>query len=456
MGKIIDQLSEYMIAARVAELPPEVGTKAKHHVLDTLAAMVSGSRLKPGRLAIQFARAQKGKKESGVIGTPIVTSATTAAFANGILAHADETDDSNQHARTHPGCSIVPAAWAMAERQNSSGKALLNAVVLGYDLGCRVTRALGARSLGNHSTHSIGGTFGAAAAAGSLAHLDARQVSYLLSYAAQQASGVRSWVADDEHVEKAFDFGGMPARNGVTAALLVHAGFTGMRDVFQGERNFLEAYSPSPNPEEIVRELGIRYEIMLTSIKKFPVGFPIQAAADALLRILEQQKLRAQDVAQVVVRLPEDGARTVDNRTMPDINLQYILTVLLLDGRLTFDAAHDYERMRAPDLLEVKAHVHLKPDEELTRSPIPAQAIVEVTTGDGQTLREHVVSFRGAAENPMTTEEVEEKARGLMAPILGAERVERLLDALRNLETVPTVRDLRSLLTPESQREKTA
>jgi 2-methylcitrate dehydratase PrpD len=443
---VIQQLTQYMAEAPGAELPSEVTQKAKHHVLDTLAAMVSGSRLKPGRLGIQYARAQEGRREAGVIASDVVTTATTAAFANGILAHADETDDSHQYARLHPGCSIVPAAWAMAERQNSEGKALLRAVVLGYDIGGRVNRALRPKALGNHSSHSIGGTFGAAAAAGSLALLDAQKNRYLLSYAAQQASGVRSWVADDEHVEKAFDFGGMPARNGVMAALLVESGFTGMRDVFQGERNFLDAYSPSPDPQELVRELGGRYEIMLTSIKKFPAGFPIQAAADALLLIIDRHSIRPEDVLRVAARLPEDGARTVNDRSMADINLQYVLAVMLLDGKLEFQSAHDYGRMQEREVLEMKARIRLQADEELTRAAVPAQAIVELTTRDGRTLREHVVSFRGAAENPMTTEEVEEKARGLMAPVLGSERVEKLLAVMRELESLANVSDLRGLL----------
>lgn len=446
MGKILDQLAEYMIAARAAQLPAEVSEKAKHHILDTLAAMISGSRLKPGRLAIQFVRSQRGKKECSVVATPIVTTAIMAAFTNGIFAHADETDDSNQYARIHPGCAIVPAAWAVAERGKNSGRALINAVVLGYDVGCRITQALGIRLLGSHSSHSIGGTFGAAAAAASLLPLDARQISYLFSYAAQQASGVRSWVADDEHVEKAFDFGGMPARNGVTAALLVRAGFTGMRDVFEGERNFFEAYSPAPQPGKLVDELGARYEIMRTSIKKFPVGYPIQAAADGLSRIFVRETVTAGDVRRVVVRLPEEGARTVNNRTMPDINLQYILSVMLLDGGLGFEAAHDYRRMQDRQVLEMESRIELRGDEELARSPIPGQGIIELTVKDGRTLREHVVSFRGSAENPMATEEVEEKAKALMAPVLGDERALRLVEAIRELESAPSIAGLRSLL----------
>ena len=138
-----------------------------------MAAMVSGSRLTPGKKAIAYVKTLGGVKEAGVIGSRIVTTAINAALANGMLAHADETDDSHAPSLTHPGCGIVPAALAMAERQGCNGTALLRAVALGYDVGCRLTQSLDAYQFRNdgHSTHSFGPMFGAAAAAGALARL---------------------------------------------------------------------------------------------------------------------------------------------------------------------------------------------------------------------------------------------------------------------------------------------
>src|SRR5215468_6189798 len=263
------QLSEYIAGALTRALPDAVVEKARHHILDTLAAMVSGTGLKPGQLAIGYAQAQGGPPEASVVGTRLRTSAVNAALANGMLAHADETDDSHAPSRTHPGCAVVPAALAIAERQRASGEVFLRAVVLGYDVCARVNLALGpvALAAASHATHSIGGTFGAGAAAGALSGLDAPRIRHLLSYCAQQASGVACNVRDSEHVEKAFDFGGMPARNGVTAATMVEHGFTGVDDVFSGERNFLGAFSASPNPAQLAEALGERFDILGTNIK---------------------------------------------------------------------------------------------------------------------------------------------------------------------------------------------
>jgi 2-methylcitrate dehydratase PrpD len=442
---IIEQLSQYLEAARSAPLPPEAVRKGKHHILDTFAAMISGARLAPGRLAIKYGRSQRGKREATVIGGNFLLPAATAALVNGILAHADETDDTHWRSRTHPGCAIIPAALSMAEKENQDGRTLIHAVVAGYDVGCRLTLALGVQHTGWHSTHSIGGTFGAAAAATVLAGLNARQTCWALSYAAQQASGVRSWVADADHVEKAFDFGGMPARNGVTAAVLVQCGFTGMADVFEGEKNFLAAYSPSPDPQRLVEGLGNRYEILETSIKRFPVGAPIQAAAEALDLLQRKHDLSSENVEKITVRLTRDGAETVNNRLMPDINVQYIMSVMILDGSLSFDAAHDYRRMKEKKIRQIMARVELVGDQAV-QPAAPRPGVVEVITRSGENLRQEVTNSRGTPENPMGDPDVEAKAVDLMAPALGEARALELIDRIRGLESLASVRDITALL----------
>src|SRR5207237_82850 len=162
-------------------LPPEVAEKTKHHVLDTLAAMVSGSRLLPGRKATEYVKARGGVEEACVVGSRIVTTAENAGLANGMQAHADETDDSHQPSQTHPGCGIVAAALAVAEREGSDGQSFLRAVALGYDVGCRLTMALNASAFREegHATHAFGPLFGAAAAAGALLRLDTEKCRYL-------------------------------------------------------------------------------------------------------------------------------------------------------------------------------------------------------------------------------------------------------------------------------------
>ena len=264
-------LCDYVAKALGREMPPEVVAKTKLHTLDTIAAMVSGSQLNPGKLAARYVDGLGGKPQATVIGTQILTSAVNAALANGMAAHGDETDDSHLRGRFHPGCGIVPAALAAAELADCSGADLLRAVALGYDIGTRFIFALGFGKLytERHSTHSLATNFGATAAASAILRLKPYGVRHAFSFAAQQASGVPYWERDREHIEKAFDFGGMGARNGVTAATMIAAGFTGVDDFLSGTKNLFTAVGgEKPMPGELVAELGKRYEIMNTSIKK--------------------------------------------------------------------------------------------------------------------------------------------------------------------------------------------
>jgi 2-methylcitrate dehydratase PrpD len=451
---LIKELSAYIAGALKRPLPQDVLEKTKHHVLDTVAAMVSGSRLLPGKKAIAYAKSLGGVKEACVIGARTVTSAQHAALANGMLGHADETDDSHAPSLCHPGCAIVPAALALAERENRNGTAFLRAVALGYDVGTRLNLALhdyDFRDAG-HSSHSFGPSFGAAAAAGALAGLDADQARWLLSYAAQQCSGISCWMRDEEHIEKAFDFGGMPARNGVVAATMVAAGFTGVDDVFSGERNFFVAYDESrrigraPEPQRLVQGLGSTYEILNTNIKRWSVGSPIQAPLDSLLDLIRVHGIRAGDVETLTVRVSQQGANTTDNRTMPDICMQHMCAVMLADGIVTFASAHDKKRMKDPKLLALRGRIELVGDEALTRALPSRQGIVELKLKDGRELRHHTRAVRGTAQNPMTRAEVDEKAYHLMAPVLGKTRARSMCDAAWTLDRRANMRTLRPLL----------
>jgi 2-methylcitrate dehydratase PrpD len=441
------RLSSYIASALQRPLPAAVTEKTKHHILDTFAAMVSGSRLVPGMKAIAYIKTLGGVKEAGVIGSGIVTTAINAALANGMLAHADETDDSHAPSLTHPGCGIVPAALAMAERQRQSGTALLRAVALGYDIGCRLTQALDAYEFRNdgHSTHSFGPMFGAAAAAGALAGLSELQVRYLLSFTAQQASGVSCWMRDREHVEKAFDFGGMPARNGVAAATMVAHGFTGVDDVFAGERSFFVAYGRKPDPTALTHGLGATYEIMNTNIKRWSVGSPIQAPLDSLHDLIRDHGITAEDVESLLVRVAHQGANTVDNRAMPDICIQHMCAVMLIDGKVTFESAHEEARMRDQKVLALRRRIELRGDDRLSAAMPSRQGIVEVSLRDGRKLKHHTQAVRGTAENRMTRGEVDEKSFDLMAPIIGKARARRLCEAVWKLEKVRDLKALRPL-----------
>ncbi len=443
------QLARYMVEARNRDLPPEAALAGRHRILDSIAAVVSGARLKPGEMAVKYVRLQGGTPESSVLATDIKTSAVNAALANGMFGHADETDDFEPVTKSHPGCSVVPAALAMAERAGSSGSELLRAVALGYDLCCRFLFALDPDAVrgGHRSAEGTSSTMGSAGAAASIARLDEAGMRYALSYAAQQVSGVWSWVRDAEHVEKAFDFAGMGARNGVTAATMAEAGLTGVWDVLEGEHNVLQALALDPRPEEMIRDLGSRYFITETAIKPYSVGYPIQAALDAFFALQRQHGLTVDNVDSITVRLPRDGAGVVNNRAMPDVNCQHMIAVALMDGEVTFESTHDYGRMADPATMAVKETVSLIADEELMDPAAPRSGKVIACLKDGRTVEHFTPHAYGTKENPMSTEDVNAKARSLLVPVLGERRSEAIIQIVNSLEDLADVRELAPLLT---------
>ena len=442
-------LSDYMAEAGGKAVPEAVVEQAKLHILDTVGAMVSGSGLRPGRLAIAFARGYGGEPVATVVASRVACGPIEAALANAMLAHSDETDDSNAPSQSHPGASTVPAALAAGERFDIDGARFLRAVTLGYDIGARVTMTLGLEAFqaeGHKSTHAVAATFGASAAAGCAAGLSAQQMRWLLDYAAQQSSGIAAWQRDTDHIEKAFVVAGMGARNGVTAALLVQAGWTGVDDILSGADNYLAAYAPGADAAGLTDQLGARFEIARTNIKKWTVGSPIQAPLDALDLLLAENRFHADQVREVVVRVATHEASIVDNRSIPDICLQHMIAVMLIDGTASFAAAHDVARMQEAEVLRQRAKVTLVPDEELQRRLPRREATVEVVLQDGRRLTRHVDAVRGTAENPMPRVEVVAKACDLMAPVLGAAKCTALTDRVLALEDVRSVRELRPLL----------
>jgi 2-methylcitrate dehydratase PrpD len=449
LSPVTTALCDYVASTLDRDMPPEVVAKTKLHTLDTVAAMVSGSRLKAGVMAARYVDSLGGKPQATVIGTSQLTSTVNAALANGMAAHGDETDDSHLRGRFHPGCGIVPAALATAESAGRSGNDLLRAVALGYDVGARLIFALGFGKLytERNSTHTLSTTFGATAAASAMLRLDPRGVRHAFSFAAQQASGVPYWERDREHVEKAFDFGGMGARNGVTAATMIASGFTGVDDFLSGEKNLFTAVGgDKPVPGELSAELGKRFEVMNTSIKKWTVGSPLQSVLDAVTVLLEDPAVRAGKVKRIVVDMPADRLHIVDNRTISDICLQHLVAMMIVDGGATFDSIHDMARMSDPKVLAIRKLVEAVPNQELVTAVPARQAIVKIDTADGRTLTQRTYEVRGTPGNPMTADEVAAKALDLMAPVLGKDRANELIAAVYGLDRFGPVAGLRRLL----------
>ncbi|HEY4318887.1 MAG TPA: MmgE/PrpD family protein [Herbaspirillum sp.] len=446
---VTEALAGHIASALSRPLPDAVRQKGCLHIIDTIAAMVSGTELAAGRQALPFAAAMGGAPEASVIGSGVLTNSHSAALANGILAHSDETDDSHAASLTHPGCAVIPAALASAERLGRSGDDFVKAVVAGYDVGTRIATALGGDhffELG-HSSHAFGGVFGATAAACAVAGHDARQAAFGLAYAVQMASGNACWRRDPDHIEKAFDFAGMPAHNGALAERMVSAGFTGSARPLDAEPNLFTAFPAHARPELAVEGLGQRYAVMETAIKKWCVGSPIQAALDSMTSLMQEAPFHLDDIEGITVALPRHAAPVVDNKPMPAVNLQHQMTVLIHEGTLTFASTHDEARFAQQNYREFAHRIAIDPRSDQSFIDIPRQAIVTLRFKNGDTRSHRTLHVRGTPANPMDADEIVAKATDLMNPVLGAQQTQALIARLLQAQDIADMRELRPLWT---------
>ncbi|PIT82638.1 MmgE/PrpD family protein [Limnohabitans sp. 15K] len=434
MTQITNKLCQFLDEARSVQLDERTIEKAKHHIVDSIAAMISGTALHVGEKALNALPAFEGLPEATVFGQSKRYPAYWAAMFNAMLAHADETDDSHETSITHPGCGIVPTAMAMAQRERKGGMDFIRAVCAGYDVGPRITEALGAMALNNAGTssHAMGAIFGSGACASVLADFDSAQVRRSISYLAHESSGLGCWMAEHDHVQKAYVFGAMGAKNAITATVLVQSGWTGLDEALEGPRTLFQARAQPAKGRSMDPPMVLGHEILGSNIKKWCVGSPAQAPLDCVQALLPTLP-KMDQIQSIVVEIRSDEAFIVDNRDMPNICLQHLVALYLVDRKLTFDSVHNAQRMDDPKVRETRSKIQLIASESLMKSG-GRQAIVTITTHEGQTLYKHVQHVRGTWGDPMPRSEIHEKAKDLLEPVLGTASADALLSSLWNLE----------------------
>ena len=448
-------LAKYIASARTAPIPEDFRELARRHILDTLASIVACRDLIPSKLARDYSLAQSGggsKNAASILGTREKAALLDAVFASAMTAHAAEINDFIPSAFVQPGPSIVSASIALAEVRGGTGDDILRAVVSGYELAGRFPKALGISNLRryNIANHGIGPVWGTAAAAAVMLNLPEDRMSDLFTYCAQQSSGSYQWLMDVEHIEKAFVFGGMGARNGLQAALMVEAGFRGVRDSLDHPDGWMRSLTyrgGDSNRAYLIEGLGQKTELVHTAFKKYPSGGPAQPAVQGLLTLLPQ--IDRQKVAKVLIEMPGRWQAFRD-AAMPALNLRYLSALILLDGRLDFTDAQSLERMAKDEnvkaLMKIVDVIHdpkqeVGPGEERKES-----AWVRVTETGGRKHEIFVPYVLGYPSHPFGKADVEAKALELMAPRLGERRAKDVVAQCWALDSLKSGRTLASLI----------
>ncbi len=447
-GASIEALSTYVCAATLNQLPVGVVDQAQRILLDTLGAMLSASspRYSAGQILGDFVRTVGGVPECTLIGANGRSSCVNAALLNGTLGYYSDVESHHPGAIMHAAAITVPTALAVAEREGRGGADLLTAIVLGIDVACRVSNAIGPVALYRRGLHPtcVAGGFGAATAAGYLLRLDPAALRSAWGLTGTQASGLLAWETDDTEHSRPFN-PGIAARNGTTAALLASLGYGGPPDIFAGKFNIFGAYAATPRPEELTDGLGERFSITELAIKRYSCCAFLHPGLDALDQILIEENLRPDEIDAIRLRFPRSGVALIDNTRLRSHCGQYILPIYALERKVVIDdILHD--RRGEPALAALTPKVQVLGDDELDHEfPERYTSIVEVESG-GRTLSRRVAYAKGCPENPLSGEELETKFRSLAGTVLDDRRVEDVIGTVRDIASARTVDALAALL----------
>jgi 2-methylcitrate dehydratase PrpD len=450
-------LSAYIAGSCTAVIPDEHRELARRHILDTLASIVACRDLEPAVLARKYAAAQSGSPRTNaatILGTRSKAALVDAVFASAMTAHAAEINDFIPSAFVQPGPSIVSAALAITEQRNKTGDDIVRAVVTGYELAGRIPKGLGVSNLRDAgiANHGMAPVFGTAAAASSIMGIAEEHVTYVLSYCAQQASGSWQWLLDVEHIEKSFVFAGMGARNGLQAALLVEAGFRGVRDSLDNPGGWARSKvftKPDGDGDRayMISELNVRSELHETAYKRYPTGGPTQPAVEGVLKLLPEIDRKA--IKSVRIEMPGRWQAFRD-AAMPALNLRYLTSIILIDGRLDFVSAQSLQRMAGDEAVKALMQrvdvVHDPAQESPPGQPRTESARVKIEESNGRKHEIYVPYVVGFPSHPMSKADVEGKALELMTPRLGASRAREVVKQVDGLDTLKSGRKLVSLI----------
>ena len=441
-------LAQYAASTSLEQIPEEVRERAKQVILDEMASAHFGRAQPAGTLAAQYVAGMAGPPEARVLGTDLRVSAPLAALANGTAGHADEIDGAHV-VGGHPGATLVHAAVAMAERQSATGGELLNAVVLGYDIGVRLIEACGGlfdvkerHHLNSDFLHAIA----ASVASSRLMGLAPERYCHAMALATFQANGLCALFQEKRHISKAF-CNGQYATAGVSAALMAATGFEGCDDILGDPHGLFDAWGANGAPEAATRGLGRDFAVMGANFKFVRAGYPIHAPVEAALSLVARHTIDTETISAVEVGMPARALRVVDDRRMRNICVQDMLTAALLRGGLLLSESPFPAALDDPDFAPLRARIRVVVNPLLeAQAPNGRGAVVTITTRDGRKVSERVDHPRGhSARGGVTWDELAVKWRDA-AP---GQDVGSWIVGARKLDDIEHVGRLSSLFTKQ-------
>ncbi len=455
-------LSEWAANFRLEDAPAQVVERMKALVLDLLRVVAVGAKLPWSQDARRYALKLGGNATSTVLLYGDRLDAVRAAFVNGSFAHACDLDDTHVGSMHHSGASVLPAALAIAERENSSGRALLEAAICGYEASLRIGLAVQPSLFhrGFLATATCG-PLGAALAAGKILRFKADDMAGALGAACTYAGGLAQFYKSGSVIKRVN--AGKAAECGVISALLTQEGIWGPRDILEGkEAGFFRAFSDQPNPSRVTDDLGRGYRLMEVSTKVHAGAGRLQASNDAGLSLGAEHQLTPGQIADVEVGIPQviQGMLTKNDPhdvQSAQLSVPFSLAMALSLGRTRgaqagirpedYDAALADPAVRA---LSLRVRCVVDPEIEAKTNTEEVPSRVTIKLADGRRLEAKVDHPRGSPHRPMAWDEISALFRATVAGTLPEPSIKKVIDLVAGLDRKSTARELTAAFVAKS------
>lgn len=432
-----EQLAQYIVDVRYEDIPQEVVQFTKLCIVDYYASLLKGEEAAPVQMMEQVAQVIGGEPQATAV-TGLKTSITNAAFINGGASHVIELDDIHKASIVHAATVIMPAAIALAEWKNLSGKQLIEAVIVGYEVAFRVGETVTPSHYYHFHNTATCGTFGATAAVAKLLELSAEQIVQALGSAGTQAAGLWEFIEDGAMSKQLHP--GKASMNGILSALLAKQGFTGASAIFEGRRGFFEAMSERYDVTRMTKNLGKQYKIMENSFKVHASCRHTHAAMDLALMLHDKLQHQGRDAVKSIEVGAYKVALDITDATNPQtiyaakFSMQFCVAMALLTGKGGFDAFNE-STLQDQTIRTVMEKLTVCVDEEI-HSKYPhewgAKVVIHWQNGEKDVLQSAFP--KGDPENPLTEQDFINKFRELV-PLEDVQK-EKILTELMQLETI--------------------
>ena len=440
-----EKIAQFVVNLALNDIPERARGIAKGGIVDALGAAIAGTQSEAAQIITRWTRAVGGTPAAGVIGGGFKTSPATAARANGTIGHALDFD---------PPLPLLPVLLALGESERASGRAVLEAYVAGIEVQAKLQNGVSPK----HSAHgwhsnTVFGVFGATAAAAKLLKLDVWRIRMAFGIAASAAGGIRQNLGTMTKPLHA----GMAAANGIIAATLAHAGFSGAPDGLEGEFGVLRVFATAGEYDErkIAGTFGNPWSLIAKEIriKPYPCCRWAHRPLDALLALMRAHDVQADDVASIDCEIGAHVSKVMTYQVAhagleAKFCLPYCLAVAVRDGRAGLGQFTE-SRVQDAQVQALATRVRVIHPQAMSEweSGTSLPCTVRLHLKNGSALEKSAGAARGDRDNPMGFDDIVEKYRDCTRELLPADKVERVLTLVQNIEELPDLLELSSILT---------